>query len=183
MKKEKKKPKARIKRSVQELIPLVDFDPEKGFYFTEDGCMDLIQITSKDLINSSSDEVEYDCMKFAKVYKTYESDLKIIALNFPCSTDRQQEFINYKMQHTVNAVYQSYLQRCVDELVWIGKNDTTREYYFMVFAKNREELEKNLLTLQSILGTGKDGMLQKISIEKKQQIFFKLANKCSIIFG
>ena len=87
------------------------------------------------------------------------------------------------MQHTVNAVYQTYLQRCVDELVWIGKHDTTREYYFMVFAKTSEELEKNLLTIQSILGTGKDGLLKKISLEKKQQIFFKLANKCSVIFG
>lgn len=183
MKKEKKKASPRIGKSVQELIPLLDFDTDKGFYYTEDGCLDLIQITSKDLINSSSDEVEYDCLKFAKLYKTYESDLKIIALNFPCSTDRQQKFLNYKMQHTANAVYQTYLQRCVDELVWIGKHDTTREYYFMVFAKTSEELEKNLLTLQSVLGLGKSGMLKKISLEKKQQIFFKLANKCSVIFG
>ena len=183
MKKEKKKATPRIKKSVQELIPLVDFDADKGFYYTEDGCLDLIQIASKDLINSSSDEVEYDCLKFAKLYKTYESDLKIIALNFPCSTDQQQEYLNYKMQHTANTVYQSYLQRCIDELVWIGKHDTTREYYFIVFAKTSEELEKNLLTLQSNLGLGKGGMLKKISQEKKQHIFFKLANKSSVIFG
>ncbi len=183
MKKEKKKSTGGIRKSVQELIPLVDFDADKGFYYTGDGCLDLIQITSKDLINSSSDEVEYDCLKFAKLYKTYESDLKIIALNFPCNTDRQQEYLNYKMQHTANAVYQSYLQRCIDELVWIGKHDTTREYFFMVFAKTPEELEKNLLTLQSVLGLGKSGLLKKISLEKKQQIFFKLANKCSVIFG
>ena len=182
MKKEKKKPAARIRKSVQELIPLVDFDADKEFFYTGDGCMDLIQITSKDLINSSADEVEYDCLKFAKLYKTYESDLKIIALNFPCSTERQQEFLNYKMQHTANAVYQSYLQRCIDELAWIGKNDTTREYYFMIFAKTPEELEKNILTIQSILGFGRSGLLQKISLEKKQQIFFKLANKSSVIF-
>lgn len=183
MKKGKKKPAVRIRKSVQELIPLVDFDADKGFFYTGDGCLDLIQITSKDLVNASADEVEYDCLKFAKLYKTYESDLKIIALNFPCSTDRQQEFLNYKMQNTANAVYQSYLQRCIDELVWIGKHDTTREYYFMIFAKTIEELEKNLLTIQSVLGLGKSGMVKKISLEKKQQIFFKLANKCSVIFG
>lgn len=183
MKKKKQKQPARIKKSVQELIPILDFNMEKGFYFTQDGCMDLLQITSKDLINSSSDEVEYDCLKFAKLYKTYEADLKIIALNFPCSTDRQQEFLNYKMQHTTNAVYQSYLKRGLDELDWIGRHDTTREYYFLIFAKDEEELEKNRITLQSILGTGRNGLLKLIPLEKKQQILYKLSNKSSVIFG
>lgn len=141
------------------------------------GFMDLIQINSKDLVNSSADEVEYDCMKFAKEYKLEEADLKLIVLNFPCDTKRQQAYYEIKLEQTKNAVYKNFLQKKLDELIWLGKNDTTREFYFMLFAKSHTDLEKQITTLKTVLHTGRDGLLIELTDEKKHQIIYRLNNK------
>lgn len=78
-------------------------------------------------------------------------------------------------------MYKNFLQRKLDELVWLGKHDTTREYYYMIFAKDTEEMEKNTLLLMNTLGRGKTGLLAYLTEEKKRQILFRLANKCSMM--
>ena len=173
--------RGKIRKSVEELIAVKDYDEEMACFLMEDGYMDILKIVSKDLINSSSDEVEYDCLKFAKLYRIYGDDQKIITMNFPCNTEKQQQFLEYKMNHTGNGVYKKLLQRKLNELAWLGKHDTTREYYFMLFAKKPEEMEKNRLTIQSTLGQGKTGLLEILSKEKKIRILERMANKCLLM--
>lgn len=178
----KKKRAKGLKKSVTELIDIQGYDKECNCYRMKNGgCMNIIQITSKDLVNSSDDEVEYDCLKFAKLYKLYGDDIKILTMNFPCDTSEQQHYIEHRMQKTANAVYKNFLQRKFNELVWLGKHDTTREYYYMIFAKDTEELEKNTRLLNTTLGRGKTGLLVELTEEKKKQILFRLANKCTMI--
>ena len=83
----------KVKKSILEKIDVAEY-LEEGYYRMKDGTyMNLVQINSKDLINSSADEVEYDCMKFAKLYKLFENDLKLVVLNFPCDTKAQSEML------------------------------------------------------------------------------------------
>lgn len=179
---EKKKSAKGVKKNVLELIDIQEYDKERECYRMKNGgYMNIIQITSKDLVNSSDDEVEYDCLRFARLYKLYAEDIKIITMNFPCDTSEQQHYIEHKMQKQANPVYKNFLQRKLDELVWLGKHDTTREYYYMIFAKDAEEMEKNTLLLNNTLGRGKTGLLSAISEEKKRQILFRLANKCTMM--
>ena len=90
---EKGKKKKQEKPKVDKVLQIRGYDKETQCYLMKNGgFMDLIQINSKDLVNSSADEVEYDCMKFAKEYKLEEADLKLIVLNFPCDTKRQQAY-------------------------------------------------------------------------------------------
>ena len=85
-----KRKKKQEKPKVDKVLQIRGYDKEAQCYLMKNGgFMDLIQINSKDLVNSSADEVEYDCMKFAKEYKLEEADLKLIVLNFPCDTKRQ----------------------------------------------------------------------------------------------
>lgn len=182
-KKAKLQKKSSVRKNVTALMEGIGYDPQTRCYPLKNEIMDIVQITSKDLVNSSDDEVEFDCLKFAKFYKTYADDIKIITMNFPCNTKKQQQFLEYKMQQTENEVYQKFLQRYLEELVWISKHDTTREYFYMIFARNPEEMEKNVRTLRSTLGTGKTGLVQFIPEEKKHQILFRLNNKCNLIHG
>ena len=60
MKKTTKKKKPSVRKTILDIVPIRSIS-EKGYYNMDDGsCMDLLQIQSKDLINSSEDEVEYD---------------------------------------------------------------------------------------------------------------------------
>lgn len=171
----------KIRKSILEKMDVAEY-LEEGFYRLKDGTyMNLLQINSKDLINSSADEVEYDCMKFAKLYKLYENNLKLVVLNFPCDTKEQQAYIQRKINATNNQMYQKFLQQKYDELVWLAKNNTTREYYYMVFARSGEEMQKEILTLKSTLHLGNDGLLLEIPEEKKHRILYRLYNKNSLV--
>ena len=171
----------KVKKSILEKIDVAEY-LEEGYYRMKDGTyMNLVQINSKDLINSSADEVEYDCMKFAKLYKLFENDLKLVVLNFPCDTKEQQAYLQRKINATNNQMYRKFLQQKYDELVWLAKNNTTREYYYMVYAKTQEEMQKEMLTLKSTLHLGNDGLLLEISEEKKHKILYRLYNKNSLV--
>ena len=171
----------KVKKSILEKIDVAEY-LEEGYYRMKDGTyMNLVQINSKDLINSSADEVEYDCMKFAKLYKLFENDLKLVVLNFPCDTKEQQAYLQRKINATNNQMYRKLLQQKYDELVWLAKNNTTREYYYMVYAKTQEEMQKEMLTLKSTLHLGNDGLLLEIPEEKKYKILYRLYNKNSLV--
>lgn len=171
----------KVKKNILEKIDVAEY-LEEGYYRMKDGTyMNLVQINSKDLINSSADEVEYDCMKFAKLYKLFENDLKLVVLNFPCDTKEQQAYLQRKINATNNQMYRKFLQQKYDELVWLAKNNTTREYYYMVYAKTQEEMQKEMLTLKSTLHLGNDGLLLEIPEEKKHKILYRLYNKNSLV--
>ena len=51
----------------------------------------------------------------------------------------------------------------------------------MLFAETEKKMDDNILTFTANLGTGKGGMIQKMSIEKKINIVFRLQNKSANI--
>lgn len=173
---------SKIKKTVRDIVPVRSYDTEGQCYRMDDGsCMDLLQIISKDLVNSSEDEVEYDCLRFARAYRLYADDIKILCLNFPGDCSRQKRYLEHKIKHTRNEIFREQLEKKKRELEWLEKNDTTREYYFMLFAKNLDEMAGNRRTLLASLGSGHGGLVGKISPEKKQQILLRLYNKCNLV--
>lgn len=169
-------------KKMEKLMETSRYDSEKEWFLLKDGTlMNLVQIQSKDLVNSSNDEVEYDCLKFAKTYKLYADDIKIIALNFPCNTEKQQKYFRHKLAQTKNEIFKAFLQKKLDELIWLGKHDTTREYYYMLFADTEEQMETNMRILQTNLGSGKTGLISFLTGEKKQEVLYRMGNKCSIL--
>ncbi len=173
-----KKKSSSVKKSILEIVPIREHS-EKGYYRMDDGSyMELLQIQSKDLINSSEDEVEFDCLKFAKLYRLYADDLKIICINFPCDYGSQKRFLEYKIKKTKNEIFKEHLTKKLNELIWLEKHNTTREYYYMLFAETEEEMEKNIRIIFSTLGNGRGGLIHKISSDKKREILFRIMNKC-----
>lgn len=165
-------------------IPTVDYyDQELNCFVMKNGMyMDFFRINTKDLNSVSEDELNWDAMKFAKLYKTYPSDLKIVTLNYPCNTSCQQDYWKYKMEHTKNPEIKKAQEKKVFQLEWLEKNSTSREFYLMYFAKDKNNLDNNRRSILSVLSTGKMGLLAEISADKKIQILYKLMNKCSHIF-
>lgn len=169
-----------INNSILDIIPIRYYLQEENcFQLDDDTYMDVIKIQTKDLVNSSPDEVEYDCLKMAKLYRLYSDDIKLICLNFPCDYSAQKRYLEYKINKTANQIFKKELDTKRNELIWLEKNNTIREYYFGIFADSIEELKNNRSTLTANLGTGRNGLLERISIEKKLQIFYRMTNKCA----
>lgn len=165
-------------------LNLIDYyDQELKCYVMANGYyMDFFKINTKDLNSASEDELNWDAMKFAKLYKTYADDLKIVTLNYPCNTKIQQDYWRYKLEHTKNPEIRRIQEQKIFQLEWLEKNSTSREFYLMYFAKDKVKLENNRRSILSILSLGKMGMLEEITTEKKHQIIYKVMNKSSHIF-
>ena len=182
---DEKKPREKkgpVTRTVLDNIPICRYDEAEGCYILKDGsCMDLLMVNSKDLVTSSTDEIEYDCLKFGKLYKTYGGDMKLVALNFPCNTASQQRYMKHKIKTAKNQVFKAWLEKKQRELIALEKNNTSREFYIMFFSRSVEAHQSDIATIQTVLRSGRDGLVSKIPEEKKHQILYKLCNKSSMV--
>lgn len=181
--KEKKSPSGeKVVASIKKLIPVRQYDEKEKCYILKNATyMDIMQIRAKDLNNTDSNEIEVDCYRFAKFYKTYLQDIKIIVMNYPCNTQKQQHYIQYKIKKCKKPVYQEVLEQSLRELIYLEKNNTSREFYMMFFSENGDEHQKNLRRIKTQLAEGGSWLIQEIDREKKDSILFKLNNKNLLI--
>ncbi len=170
-------------KNISDCIPIKDYEELYNAFKHRDGYMDLLQINSKDLGNASEDAITYDRLRFAKLYKKYDDDLKIIISNFPSDTSKQQQYVNRKIAKTRNPIYKKWLFKKLDELIWVEKNRTSREFYYMFWGKDEEDIIKKRDDIKGILGTEKNGLVSTISKEKKISIIRKMTNKNAMIMG
>lgn len=174
--------KTHVSDTVKDIIDIYFYDDKLKCFIKKDKTyMDIIQINTKDLVSASNDDIEYDIMRYIKLYKMYADDIKIVAMNFPCRTAKQQEYFRHKIQTTSNEIYKKFLQRSLDELVWIEKNDMVREYYYMIFGKKESDIKKNRDLMFNVLGKGRNELLSEIDKNKKIQILERMNNKCFLL--
>lgn len=180
--KEKSNKPGKIERNVLDLLPFAYYDTSNDFYVLDDNsCINLYQIITKDLANASDDEKEMDCLRFAKFYKMYLPDIKIIIMNYPCNTQSQQAYIRHKLEVRKNPVHRKWLDIALRELQYLESHATAREFYLLIFADDTTLFQKQELQLQTLLNSSSVPMIEKISKEKKEAILYKLNNKNCII--
>ncbi len=163
--------------SIKNVIEILGINKNGRFLLKNGEQMDMMRIVSKDLNSLSNDEVEYLMLKWAKIYKIHSPDIKIICMNFPCNTTSQQEFLQKKIQKTNNEVYKETLRVYLDELMWLQENDTTRNFYLLIFASSDEEMDQAYRRWSENLGVNKNGLLKKMEFKEKLKIWTNLLNK------
>lgn len=183
-KRKKKKAESMMKNNRQ-VLPLCHYDEEVSGYALSDGrYFDFIEKIPRDIDNSMADEVQYEMLVQTKFYKMYRGDIKILAMNFPVNTYRQRSHLLGAIERTNSSVRKKWLQTSIDELSLLDKNCMKREYYFMVFSKDKEDHMKNKKQIASLLGEGgKDALIREIPMEKKHRILFKLCNMNTLVAG
>ncbi len=179
--KKDKKTDEPITKSVKELIPLEYYDEKLGCYMMNGKLVDIIRIQSKDLVNMSDSDLQYDIMRLSKWYKTYADDIKIVSLNFPADTREQQEYLKKKIGETNNPQRKHWIERKLNEEQWLANNKTVREYYIIFYSENEEEYRKNRNRILSALQTGVTGLAEEIGKDQKDRIWQTLCNKYSVL--
>ena len=170
--------------SVLNLLPHHHYDMEHDCIVFKDGTYrDLIQIKTQDLRSASYDEILYAELKFSRFYKKYADDLKIIATNFPADTHEQQDYVKHKISETKNKIHKKWLKKRLRELKWLEKHRTKREFFFMIFGKDVEDIIRKRDMIAETLGTDKNGFAILINYEKKEAILKKLNNKALSVMG
>ncbi|MDX5660143.1 hypothetical protein SIM64_09290 [Clostridioides difficile] len=77
-KKKKRKVEKNIAKLVSDLIPILDINVESESIVTNYGCMDIFQISSKDIYSLNEDESNAHIATFARFLRTYQSPIKFI---------------------------------------------------------------------------------------------------------
>ncbi|MCR1952913.1 hypothetical protein NSA50_18075 [Clostridium sp. DSM 100503] len=146
---------------------------EYGYFKTKTGYLDVLQIESIDI--KSMNEVEYHTyiLSFTNLLQSYIEDMKIIAMNYPADTTRQQKYLSKKIAQCNNANQMKFLEHRMKQLKTIEEKRTNREFFLMIFAKDEKEMLNNK---EVALSSNRELQVFEIDIEKKIKILKKLNN-------
>lgn len=170
-------------KHIKKAIPFVGYDePESCLVCRDQSYVDIYRILPRDLVNSDTDEIEMDCFRWAKFYKTYGMDLEIATMMFPADTRVQQQYWQQIGEANRNPLYREMLQRKIEELRYREQQTARKEFFLLFFFESKERIGDCKKVIDSTLGIGRAGMVEEITKEKKLQILFKLGNKNSMIF-
>lgn len=175
--KEEKKNLKKTDRSIsvytKDVMDFVDIDEDDRFIMKY-GYMDLYQIKTKDVHALSDSDIQRHIYSFISFLRAYSEDFKILSMNFPVNTTTQQMHIEKNLKVTTNPIAKKFLQRKLDELIFLEQNRFDKEFYIMIFASNKEEIEDRERVLY--INQNVAFKVEEIELEKKLKILFKLNN-------
>ncbi|QKE76048.1 hypothetical protein HPK19_24895 (plasmid) [Arthrobacter citreus] len=174
MKKEQKEDKPIIKKSIADIIPVIDLTAN-GFIELRNGeFMEILQLTTKDVYSLNEEDKNLNIYSFAFFLQSYLEDMKIVPLNFPVDTTIQQQHIQRKLERTDNQLYVPFLKKKLEELRYIEKNRTNREYYLFLYSESEFTLRNKAIQVERLLQ--RTTPISLLSEEKKIAILYKLNN-------
>ena len=171
--KEIKKANKDVLASTKELLGFIDVDVDDSIIM-KNGYLDIFQIDSKDIYSLTEVETTMNIYNFISFLRSYPFDIKLITMNFPVNTLKQQEFIKKKIKECDNEKYYYELIEELEQLVYLESTRQNREFYIMIFIKDtedKESIKRTLFRSQNIAV-----QLIPLTIEKKLKILFKLNN-------
>ena len=171
--KEIRKANKDVLASTKELLGFVDVDDDDSIIM-KNGYLDIFQIDSKDIYSLTDVKTTMNIYNFIAFLRSYPFDIKLITMNFPVNTLKQQEFIKKKIKECDNEKYYYELIEELEQLVYLESTRQNREFYIMIFIKDTEEKEsikRTLFRSQNIAV-----QLIPLTVEKKLKILFKLNN-------
>ena len=171
--KEIRKANKDVLASTKELLGFIDVDDDDSIIM-KNGYLDIFQIDSKDIYSLTDVETTMNIYIFIAFLRSYPFDIKLITMNFPVNTLKQQEFIKKKIKECDNEKYYYELIEELEQLVYLESTRQNREFYIMIFIKDTEEkdsIKRTLFRSQNIAV-----QLIPLTVEKKLKILFKLNN-------
>src|SRR6478735_3717472 len=175
IKKKKEKP-PEIKKSVTDIIPIIDQTKSGLFELKEEGgYFDIWQIQSTDVNSLNEEDANCHIYMLAKGYQGDEKSLKVVSLNLPVSTQKQQQFLQKKIKQSEDALFLRFLQKKLKELQYLEWGRTNREYFLFLYGDKETDViarhAQFMRDVQSVLP------LSTVSQEKKIDLLYKLYNQ------
>ncbi|MCX0386775.1 hypothetical protein [Clostridium perfringens] len=171
--KELKRERKNTLPSTRRVLPFIDID-EDDIFITKQGYLDIYQINTRDTINLSESERKVYVYSFIAFLRNFVEDFKIIIMNFPVNTVKQQEYIESRIANCKNEIYINYLKEELDKLKFMEKHRNNKEYFLMVFMKNEADRDATMKKIELVQNIAVP--LRQLDLEKKIKILFKLNN-------
>ena len=183
MKKEKEEEKQlqiadkNVYKETKDNISIISLS-EFGYFKTTTGYLDILQIESIDIKSMSDVEYNTYILSFTNLLKVYSEDIKIISMNYPADTSRQQQYLNKKISKCINQNHMKFLNHRMNQLQTIESQRTNREFFLMIFGKDDKEMINNR---ELVLSSNRELEVFEIDVEKKIKVIRKINNMNSSI--
>lgn len=172
-----KKDKMKVEPSTRDIHPLVDY--VEGVYKLRDnsGYLDLFQVTSKDLYAQNEQDTDLDVYSFDRLIRANSEDMKIIGLTYPVDTGGQQAHLIRKRDKATDPIQIQFLQQKIDELAYLQRNRTNKEFFLCIFGETRQILQERVKAAKNL--TSMSFPLQDLTKSKRDNLLYKLGNQNS----
>ncbi|MEG1312869.1 MAG: hypothetical protein RSD40_00990 [Bacilli bacterium] len=134
-----KKEDKKVYLETKDRLPIIALT-EDGFFKSKTGYLDILQIESMDIKSMNGLEYNILLMDFTKLLKGYVEDMKIISMNYPANTQRQQEYLSKIIKGCKNEKHLGFLDHRMRQLKTIEEARSDREFYIMIFGKDEKEM-------------------------------------------
>ncbi|MCU7741362.1 hypothetical protein [Priestia megaterium] len=174
-KKEKEK-LPEVKKSVADIIPIID-RTDSGLFQLKDegGFFGIWQLQSTDINAMHDQEAGRNIYTLAKTYQGDKDPFKIISLNLPVSTQKQQQYLEKKIREANNALSLRFLRKKLKELQYLEWGRTNREYFLFLYGPTelavKERKDQFMRDIQLAVP------LLPVSDEKQMNLLYKLYNQ------
>ncbi|MCM3186928.1 hypothetical protein [Priestia megaterium] len=174
-KKEKEK-LPEVKKSVADIIPTID-QTDSGLFQLKDegGFFGIWQLQSTDINAMHDQEAGRNIYTLAKTYQGDKDPFKIISLNLPVSTQKQQQYLEKKIREANNALSLRFLRKKLKELQYLEWGRTNREYFLFLYGPTelavKERKDQFMRDIQLAIP------LLPVSDEKQINLLYKLYNQ------
>lgn len=165
-----------VKRKIADIMSTVDMT-ESGIFEMKEEYLEILQIESDDMYSKNEEEKTFIIYNHAYFYQAYQHAIKIVSLNFPCETGRQQLSTQRKLEKCSNPLYEKFLVQKLKELRFLEWGRTNREYYMFVYGKNESVVKDRVQAAKRYLQ--RSTALLDVDEDKKLEIMFKLHNQNS----
>ncbi|USL27934.1 hypothetical protein [Priestia megaterium] len=175
--KEKRKEKLpEVKKSVADIIPIIDQTDSGLFQLKNDeGFFGIWQLQSTDINAMHDQEAGRNIYTLAKTYQGDKDPFKIISLNLPVSTQKQQQYLEKKIREANNELSLRFLQKKLKELQYLEWGRTNREYFLFLYGPTelavKERKDQFMRDIQLAIP------LLPVSDEKQINLLYKLYNQ------
>src|SRR5690625_42416 len=174
-KEESRGKKEKVLRQTPYILPFLQI--HEDYILMKEGCMDILQIESKDLYSRNDEDLKILLLSNVKLYRSYYDNLKIITMNFPSNTEPQKAYWNKKREQMEDPLRLQFIDRKLFELDFLEKERTNKEFFLFIYADNENQLAER--KKQVIRNMQQSFPLRELSVEKKQDIIFLLNNQNS----
>lgn len=144
-------------------------DKEQPYYFAE-----YLQVGSTDLNALNLAEIQQYTDRFTDFNRIMVNNYKIIALSFPVTTQVQQDMWRERLNRATSYDRRRACIEKIQRLQWVEQNLRNREYYIVVYAKSRKQLDDEVRQVKR--WGGQTLPLSQVSLVKKKRLFFKFMN-------
>ncbi|PFE34858.1 hypothetical protein CN270_09185 [Priestia megaterium] len=173
---EKKEKLPEVKKSVADIIPIIDQSDSGLFQLKDDGgFFGIWQLQSTDINAMHDQEAGRNIYTLAKTYQGDKDPFKIISLNLPVSTQKQQQYLEKKIREAKNALSLRFLRKKLKELQYLEWGRTNREYFLFLYGPTelavKERKDQFMRDIQLAVP------LLPVSYEKQINLLYKLYNQ------